>query len=54
MSCYCRGAGHCDDCGGHTCTGGCTCNHDGAPQTQELVTAGWAPTTSHHEQERTP
>ncbi len=41
MSCYCRGAGTCDTCGGHNCTGGCTCNLDGAPQTQEQVTAGW-------------
>ena len=32
MICYCRGAGTCEECGGHTCAGGCTCNLDGAPQ----------------------
>jgi hypothetical protein len=41
MSCYCRGAGTCEDCGGHTCNGFCTCELDGAPQTQEAVTAGY-------------
>ena len=43
MTCYCRGAGICEDCGGHVCKGGCTCQADGAPQTQESVTTGWAP-----------
>lgn len=40
MNCYCRGAGTCPDCGGHICAGQCTCNHDGAPQTQAETTAG--------------
>lgn len=31
-NCYCRGNGVCDTCDGHTCTGGCTCQIDGAPQ----------------------
>lgn len=38
--CFCRGAGLCEDCSGHTCAGLCTCDHDGAPQTQAEVTSG--------------
>lgn len=38
--CYCRGAGICDR-NHHICEG-CTCGHDGAPQTQESVTTGYA------------
>lgn len=41
MSCYCRNAGICPDCGGHTCNGFCVCEFDGAPLTQEAVTAGY-------------
>lgn len=37
--CYCRGAGICDN-NHHICEG-CTCDHDGAPQTREVTTAGW-------------
>lgn len=33
-NCYCRGGGVCDTCDGHTCTGGCTCQLDGAPEHQ--------------------
>jgi hypothetical protein len=40
MNCYCRGVATCPNCEGHICTGQCTCAVDGAPHTQEAVTAG--------------
>jgi len=39
MSCYCRGTAVCG-AGHHICTD-CTCDVDGAPQTQAEVTAGY-------------
>ena len=37
--CYCGRLYQCDDCGGDVCN--CTCERDGAPQTQAEVTAGY-------------
>ncbi|MEO5317635.1 hypothetical protein PV761_03440 [Arthrobacter sp. CC3] len=37
--CYCGQFYSCEDCGGDVCN--CTCERDGAPQTQAEVTAGY-------------
>lgn len=37
--CYCGGLYLCEDCGGDVCL--CTCDIDGAPQTQAEVTSGY-------------
>jgi hypothetical protein len=36
--CFCGKLYTCDDCGGDVCD--CTCDIDGAPHSQEAVTAG--------------
>lgn len=39
MICFCGRLYDCEDCGGDVCA--CTCETDGAPQTQAEVTAGY-------------
>lgn len=38
-ACYCGRLYDCEDCGGDVCQ--CTCDVDGAPQTQAEVTTGY-------------
>jgi hypothetical protein len=45
--CDCRGTTVCEHCDTDVCA--CQCEIDGAPQTQESVTTGWTPATTHFE-----